>query len=58
MKSDIENLKCLFQIEDDGGIGGKWTYVQLIAKNKELLSSKTTVLFCLVLGKVKLETFF
>ena len=23
MKSDIKKCKCLFQIEDDGGIGGK-----------------------------------
>ena len=32
MKSDIENFKYLFQIEDDGGIGGKYTRVELIVK--------------------------
>ena len=36
VKSNIENFKWLFQIEDDGGIGGKCTCVQLIAINKEL----------------------
>ena len=34
MKSDIENFKHLLKIEDDGGIGGKGTCVQLIAKNQ------------------------
>ena len=43
MKSDIEHFKWLFQIEDNGGIGGKCTCVHLIA----------TVLFWLVLGKEK-----
>ena len=33
VKSEIENFKYLFQIEDDGGIGGKCTCVQLIALN-------------------------
>ena len=36
VKSDIENFKWLFQIEDDGKFGGKCTCVQLIAINKEL----------------------
>ena len=36
IESDIENFKWLFHIEDDGGIGGKCTYVQLIAINKDL----------------------
>ena len=54
MKSDIENFKWLFQIEDDGGIGGKCTCVQLIAINKEWSNCKITVLFRLVLGKEKL----
>ena len=51
VKSDIEYLKWLFQIEYDGGIWGKYTCVQLIAVYKELSNCKTTVLFCLVLGK-------
>ena len=55
MKSDIENLKCLFQIEDDGGIGGKCTCVLLIAMNKEWSNSKTGGLFRLALGKRKLD---
>ena len=50
VKSDIENIKQVFQIEDDGGIGGKCACVQLIAPNKELLS-QTTAIFCLNLGK-------
>ena len=33
VKSDIENFKWLFQIEDDGGTGGKCTCVQPIAIN-------------------------
>ena len=36
VKSDIENFKWLFQIEDDKGTGGKYTWVQLIAINNEL----------------------
>ena len=36
---------------------GKGTCVQLIAINKELSNCKTTVLFCLVLGKKKNENF-
>ena len=55
MKSDIENFKCLFQIEDDGGIGGKCTCVLLIAMNKDLSNSKIAGLFRLALGKRKLE---
>ena len=55
MKSDIEHFKYLFQIEDDGGIGGKCTCVLLIAINKEGSNSKTAGLFCLALGKRKLE---
>ena len=55
MKSDIENFKYLFQIEDDVGIGGKCTCVQLIARNQEWSNCKTTVLFRLVLGKEKLK---
>ena len=54
MKSDIENFKCLFQIED-GGIGGKCTCVLLIAMNKDLSNSKIAGLFRLALGKRKLE---
>ena len=56
MKSDIENFKLGFQIEDGGGIGGKYTWVQLIAINKEWSNCKTTVLFGLVLGKEKLNS--
>ena len=56
MKSDIKNFKWLFQIEDDGGIGGKCTCVQLIAINKYLSNYQATVLFRLVLGKEKLKT--
>ena len=51
MKSDIENLTWLFQIEDGGGIGGKCICVNLIAINKKLSNCKSTVLFHLVLGK-------
>ena len=54
MKSDIENFKCLFQIEDDGGIGGKCTCVLLIAMNQDLSNSKIAGLFRLALGKRKL----
>jgi hypothetical protein len=36
VKSDIENFKWLFQIEDDEGNGGKCTCLQPIAMNKEL----------------------
>ena len=36
VKSDNENLKLLFQIEDDKGVWGKCTCVELIAINKEL----------------------
>ena len=36
VKSNIDNFKCLFQKEDDGGTGGKCTCVQLIVINKEL----------------------
>ena len=35
VKSEIEDFKQLFQIEDDGGIGGKYTCVQPFAINKE-----------------------
>ena len=50
MKSDIEKLKYLFQIEDNGGIKGKWTCVQPMAINK------ITVLFIpFGLGKGKLK---
>ena len=54
MKNYIENFKWLFQIEDDGGMGGKGTCVQLIALNKELSSCLTTVLFRFVLVNEKL----
>ena len=33
MKSENQNFKWLFQIEDDGRIGGKCTCVYLIAMN-------------------------
>ena len=33
VKSDIKNFEWLFQIEDDGKIGGQRTCVQLIAIN-------------------------
>ena len=56
MKSDIENIKYLFQIEDDEGIWGKCTCVQLIAINKELSNCEATVYLRLVLGKEKLKT--
>ena len=36
VKSDIENFKWLFQIEDDGGIGGKCICVERIVINEEL----------------------
>ena len=36
VKSDFENFKWLFQIEDDGGIGGKCTCVPLIVINEKL----------------------
>ena len=55
MKSDIENFKWVFHIEDVGGIGGKCTCVQLIVINKELSNCLTTVLLHLVLGKEKLK---
>ena len=58
MKSEIENFKYLFQKEDDGEIGGKCTCVLLIAPNKELSNSQTTVIFRLILGKEKLELFW
>ena len=51
MKSDITNLKWVYQIDDDGGIGEKCTCVKLIALYKTLLIFKTTVLFRLALGK-------
>ena len=51
MKSDIDNFKWLFQIEDDGGIRGKNTCVQLIVINNELSNCSTPALFRLVLGK-------
>ena len=35
VKSDIQNFKQLFQIEDDGGKGGKCTGVYIFAMNKE-----------------------
>ena len=35
VKIDTENFKCLFQIEDDGGIGGKCNCVLHTAINKE-----------------------
>ena len=54
-KSDIENFKWLLEIEDDEGIGGKCTCVQLIDINKELFNWFTTVFFRLVLGKEKLN---
>ena len=56
MKSDIENFKWLFQIKEVGGIGEKFTCVQLFAMNKGLLNCSPTVLFRLVLGKEKLKT--
>ena len=40
VKSDIENFKRFIQIEDDGGIGGKFTCVLLISINKEWSNSK------------------
>ena len=55
MKSDIENFKCLFQIEEDGGIEGKCTCVLLMAMNKDLSNTKIAGLFRLALGKGKLE---
>ena len=55
VKSDIENFKYLFLIEDDGGIEGKRSCIQLIAINKELSNWKTTVLFRLFLGKETLK---
>ena len=55
MKSDIENFKWVFQIEDVDGIGGKCTCGELIAINKELSNCLTTVLLRLVLGKEKLK---
>ena len=57
MKRDIENIKYLFQIEDGGGIGGKWISVQLIAPNKERSNSQAPVIFRLILGKEKREFF-
>ena len=39
VKSDITSFKWLFKLEDDEGIGGKCTCVQLIAINKELSNS-------------------
>ena len=57
MKSDIENFKLLFQIEEDGRIGGKYNCVQLITINKELTNCKTTVLFHLILGKEKIKKY-
>ena len=44
-------MKWLFQIKNDGRIGGKYTCVQLIAINKELSNCLTTVLFLLVWGE-------
>ena len=40
VKNYIEIFKWLFQIEEDGGIGGKSTCVQFIDINKELLYAK------------------
>ena len=57
MKSDIENLEYLFQIEDGGGNWGQCISVQLDAPNKELSNFQTSVIFCLILGKEKLEFF-
>ena len=53
MKTVIEKVKGLFEVEDDGGIGGKCTCVQLISINKEQSNCKTIMLFRLVLGKEK-----
>ena len=58
MKSDIENIKWVFQIEDDGRIKEKCTCVQLIAINKIWSNFKTT-LFNILFGvrKGKAEHF-
>ena len=53
VKGDIENYRCIFQIEGDGGIGGKCTCVLFTAINKEWSNSKTAGLFCLNLGRRK-----
>ena len=37
VKINIKNFKGVFQVEDDGGIGGKCICVQPIAINKEIL---------------------
>ena len=47
----------IFQIEDDGGIGGKYTCVQFVAINKDQSILKTTVLFRLYLKKGKTGNF-
>ena len=57
MKSDIENFKYLFHIEDGGGTGGKCISAQLIASNTELSKYQTHLVFCLILGKEKLICF-
>ena len=52
MKSGIENVKWLFKIEDDEGIGGKCTCVQLIAIKKIMkLLSHCVILFGFRKGK-------
>ena len=55
MKCNIQHLKLLFQIGDDGGIGGECTCIQLIAITKEWSNYKPTVLIPLVLEKEKLK---
>ena len=54
MENDIENYKCVFQIEDDGRIGGKCTYVQFIAI-KRMFKLQNNYFSCWVLGKEKLN---
>ena len=56
MKSDIDNFKWLFQIEDDGRIAGKVTCVQLIGILKNYKIAKQLYYFFLILGNKKLKT--
>ena len=44
-KEKVEHFKCLFQIQDDGGIVEKSTCTKLITINKELPKYKITI-FC------------
>ena len=47
MKVDLKNFKWLFQIEDDGGIGGECTCVQFIAINKKIkFQTHCVIPFC------------